>query len=158
MVKRLKPPTAQELAEHARALAQAFQIALVENNELCQKPEDAVAMHLQIVPGTMFHGCSVQVIVDETSYAIALHELGHCIHPLGNDGSLSAMLKEESAWEWAEHHALIWSTAMQQVKQFSLDSYGQQAKRLAEQNIINEREAGKVQAAAAEWAKKIGVR
>lgn len=83
----------------------------------------------------------------EATYAVAMHELGHCIHPTGRvrdtEGSLKTrttneiatlrdmhllLLEETSAWDWAQTNALDWTTAMQQVKTIALGSYEQHAR------------------------------
>lgn len=88
-------------------------------------------------------------VVDETTYAIALHEMGHCLHPTGRvtefEGSKVMrarnevatlrdmrlqLLEEESAWEWAEANALRWTPDMQAVKDRALGSYRKFARQL----------------------------
>lgn len=58
-----------------------------------------------------------------TDYAVALHELGHLCHPLGDAKECSTLLSEISAWEWAEHYALTWSPDMEYLKNLCLDTY-----------------------------------
>lgn len=128
MVKPLKAPTVQELADHARALASAFKISLVERDDIIVKPEQAISLHYDLPGGLQYKIVGVQVIADECRYAIALHELGHCIAPLGAIAESKTrpeliLVQEEAAWEWAEYHALVWTTAMEQTKTFGLDSY-----------------------------------
>ncbi len=85
----------------------------------------------------------------EATYAVALHELGHCLHPTGrvneSEGSRTMrrtgnvatlrdmrlqLLEETSAWEWAEANALDWTPTMQQVKALALGSYEKHARQL----------------------------
>lgn len=80
-------------------------------------------------------------VTDETSYAIALHELGHALSPMGmilDKGSNELdsasdirlrLAEEEAAWEWAQHYALDWTCAMEQVKAIGLKSYQDMATR-----------------------------
>lgn len=85
----------------------------------------------------------------EATYAVALHELGHCLHPTGRvtesmgsrtmrtTGAIATLsdmrhqlLEETSAWEWAEANALDWTPTMQQVKALALGSYEKHARQL----------------------------
>lgn len=85
-------------------------------------------------------------VIDETTYAVALHELGHCLHPLGMldaEGSKTwrmthepsslrdiklQLVSERAAWEWAHHYALEWTDAMAFVERFSIGSYEARAR------------------------------
>jgi hypothetical protein len=110
-----------ELAQHVRGLGAAFAVRIIEDSQL--KPEDAgaSAVHRTIV-------CAP--VTDETTYAVALHELGHVVAPLGaipgNESRGSRGLtrdEEHAAWEWARHYALVWTAAMESVARFSEASY-----------------------------------
>jgi hypothetical protein len=95
------------------------------------------------------HSIRIAPVTDATSYAVALHELGHCVHPTGrvndsqgsrtmrttnNVGTLADMrfqlLEEHSAWEWAEAMSLEWTPEMQTVKDEALASYHAYASKL----------------------------
>jgi hypothetical protein len=86
-------------------------------------------------------------VQDETTYAVALHELGHCLHPLGRvhriegsahfraTGQYSSfndlrllLLAERSAWEWAHHYALEWTPVMTYVEDWALSEYKRMAR------------------------------
>lgn len=88
-------------------------------------------------------------VSDETTYAIALHELGHILHPTGRvnefEGSATMrathevatlrdvrlqLFEEESAWEWAKQNALEWTPTMQVAKDRAIQSYYKYASRL----------------------------
>jgi hypothetical protein len=128
---------AAKLAKHAQDLATAFNVTLVLRDDY--PPEVAAA-------GTCGDGqrmVHAKTITDETSYAVVLHELGHCVsafgslrqnllekppavgcHPRDRHRWMNLMLEEErAAWEWARHYALFWSAAMQQVESYAYDTY-----------------------------------
>lgn len=84
-------------------------------------------------------------VTGETTYAVALHELGHCLSPMGmlrsemskdmrsmnrltTKRDVALQLEEErAAWDWAEHYALEWTPAMQAVKKMCLGAYERRA-------------------------------
>ena len=91
---------------------------------------------------------NIPPVVDETTYAVALHELGHCIAPCGTLTSTEAshrMIKQRqpttlrdvklrldeewAAWEWARAYALEWTPAMVAIERSSISSYRANAKR-----------------------------
>jgi hypothetical protein len=79
----------------------------------------------------------------EIGYAVALHEIGHMVHPPAN--SRSAIQKfmlanmptlenlfvlfglelaaERAAWAWARAHALVWTTTMIAVEVMATNTY-----------------------------------
>lgn len=137
-----KIPTVQELAEHARSIARAFNIHLEEGTEYSPEPHLASAVLLDysfLDPSLVMRGVFVQPITNECMYAITMHELGHHCAPNGQiitrpvrrkDGTvvqkedrLMNIVAERAAWEWAEHYALDWTTAMEQAKVFGLATY-----------------------------------
>lgn len=92
---------------------------------------------------------TVAPIIDETTFAVAMHELGHALHPTGrvtdSQGSMSMrklgkiatlrdmrlmLLEETSAWEWAEANTPGWTPPMQSVKDWALSTYYAHARRL----------------------------
>lgn len=112
--------TPGELRRHALDLAVAFDIHLLNHGGAVQ--EGFAMPDARIV--------AIAEITEETSYIIALHEMGHIAGPGGfirthaNTESFTAKLHEEQcAWAWAEHYSLIWTVAMEQVKAFGLKSY-----------------------------------
>lgn len=119
-------PEMTRLANHARELAAAFQIDLIETSAL--PPEQASADPIDRIVYT-------SPLIDETIYAVALHELGHILSPLGSlhDARRTAttrtsahnltVTEEEAAWAWAEHHALVWTPAMQAVREWATKTY-----------------------------------
>jgi hypothetical protein len=138
--------SSKRLAEHILELGAAFGVH-VEIQDM--RPEGAGAgVQLGVSMGAGgFKLISRPIIViapvtDETTYAVALHELGHHLHPLGMvassqgsptfraTGQYSSLRdvrlkldEERSAWEWARHYALDWTESMTMVEQFGLDSY-----------------------------------
>jgi hypothetical protein len=113
-----------KLRAHAHDLAKAFDVRLVDT--AIMRPEEALS-----IPARRL--VVMSEIVDETTYAVALHEIGHLVAPLGalphTTGLTAArsngivLLEEESAWAWAQHYALDWTPAMEQVKEWALSSY-----------------------------------
>lgn len=55
----------------------------------------------------------VAEVVDEETYAIAMHELGHC---LARQYSTVTIVSERAAWAWAESKMFWKSPAMEAVK------------------------------------------
>lgn len=115
--------TPAALAQHAHALARAFDVRLLEAPNIATTPEHAMAL---VAVRTVV----VAPIADDTTYAVALHELGHLIAPCGSlprraAQSVANLTRDEeaAAWEWAEHHALDWTPAMEHVKTLALASY-----------------------------------
>lgn len=116
-------------AQHARDLAKAFKVAFIEMDIA---PEEAGA---SVKPHGEYLGIvKVGRIVDDTTYAVALHEIGHVVAPLGGlveekrrlEGSAAmrmTLIAERAAWEWAEHYAADWTVGMEQVKLWALSTY-----------------------------------
>ena len=71
-------------------------------------------------------------VVDDPSYCVALHELGHVLEPTQRRinvveawiGTPNIHHNEISAWRWAQEHALWWTPEMDAVMQYSLSTYG----------------------------------
>jgi hypothetical protein len=115
-------PAPAVLQQHARELARAFGVRLLETPDI--KPDDAFARaDLRVavcVP-----------IIDETTYAVALHEIGHLVSPTGalraaGVPGAAANLKrdeEDAAWQWARHYALIWTPLMDSVARWAESTY-----------------------------------
>lgn len=108
---------------HARALAQAFGIFLVE---IPGMPMEKAAAGTN---NTMTHKeVHCAPIVCEVTYIIALHEMGHLTQPGGvlthEDRSVGLKLhEEETAWAWARYQALDWTNAMEHTMIHALGSY-----------------------------------
>lgn len=161
MTKRAKLPTVEELAAHAREIAKAFKIELIEDNNLCAAPENAVVLHLRKPNSPEFHHAAfVRVLVDETAYAVALHEMGHCVAPLGNIPGAEhnielSLMQEHAAWQWAESISLDWTPAMQQVRDYALGSYEKHAIAQRAQAVRSERDAVRREVQLKDWIKKL---
>jgi len=122
--------TARDLQRHAHELAIAFDVALHENPELA--PEQAFG----VAP---LRAVMIAPIIDETTYAVALHEIGHLASPTGvlrhvtKDGDVYQAvsgssanvlcIEEDAAWQWAQHYALDWTPAMDAVKTWARGTY-----------------------------------
>jgi hypothetical protein len=138
------------LAQHVVELAQAFGVMLQVTHSLL--PHEAGAGYPKedkhLPPPQRRKLVLIAPVRDETTYAVALHELGHCLHPLGSCGSTEGslemrltnrystlrdirlqLLEEESAWEWARHYALEWTDVMTYVQTISTESYRRTARR-----------------------------
>lgn len=133
--------TVAEMNAHVQALAIAFKIVLVMNDEVPREIAGAIPDLGRLLEEPMLNGVRgvlARIIDDETGYAVVLHELGHLIAPLGllrpalpphptqeeTRRYTNLMWDEEcAAWDWAEHHSLIWSAAMETVRRIGLDSY-----------------------------------
>lgn len=127
--------TAAEYRKHAHALARAFRVILREEHG--RNPSDAGAgIHAFL---GKFAVCAP--IIDETTYIVALHELGHLIDPMGHlleqkskrfqqhhvycdarDVRLT-IDEEVAAWSWAKRHAIEWTPAMASVRRMTFGSY-----------------------------------
>jgi hypothetical protein len=97
----------------------------------------------------IFQTILIPIITDEATYAAAMHELGHCLHPTGRvnefEGSKTMrrthdvatlrdmrlqLLEETSAWEWARANAIEWTETMQHVQDVALETYKRFARQL----------------------------
>lgn len=114
-------PTTLDLQRHALDLATAFDVRLIVDARL--KPEEALGL-----PRIRVALCST--IIDETTYAVALHEIGHLAAPAGvvrqaatSANSALMIVEEDAAWAWAKHYALVWSPAMQFVMDYAMGTY-----------------------------------
>lgn len=130
MTKATTMPSVATLQAHALDIAQAFDVRLIECAAL--QPHEAFAQ-------TRLRAAFVGTIVDETTYAVALHEVGHLAAPLGvlrallgeaNNMNLS-LDEEDAAWQWARHYALIWTPVMDAVAKWAEGTYQQAAAKTA---------------------------
>lgn len=136
---------------HVQDLCAAFGIRLRVHRG---RPDDAQALtmraDLKIADwNTHRRMINVPAVIDETTYAVAMHELGHCLHPLGfvdkEQGSprylttgqpstlRDARLRveaERGAWDWARANALEWTGPMQLVQDSCLGQYERTLRRL----------------------------
>lgn len=136
-------------AKHVQDLADAFHIALLIAPELPPHAAAAGPVAFVLADETIHvNAVIIAPVIDESTYAVALHELGHHLAPLGRvaslEGSLSMrmhkqpatlrdvrlqLLEERSAWEWAHHYALEWTPLMDYVESLGIASYVNNAKR-----------------------------
>ena len=116
-------PTLTDLQRHAREIAAAFNVRLVEDARI--RHEEALGIpHLRVV--------LMGAIVDETTYAVALHEIGHLCSPTGvvrhvisGNRADALLVEEDAAWTWARHYALEWTPAMEQLACWAVSTYEQ---------------------------------
>ena len=117
---------------HAREVAHAFQVRLIEDAAL--PPHGAVSF-----PVGRIVVCAP--IIDDTTYAVALHEIGHVVAPRGSlSGSCRpegfrhelrlTVVEEDAAWTWAHHYALEWTPLMDHVERWGRASYHEALDRL----------------------------
>lgn len=114
-------PLPASLQAHARDLAKAFGVRLIEADVL--EPHEALGIaRLRVALCT--------TIIDETTYAVALHEMGHLIAPTGvlRDARTAhsrglMLVEEDAAWTWARHYALIWTPIMETVATWAEGTY-----------------------------------
>jgi hypothetical protein len=113
--------TAAQLRIHAHELARAFKARLVETPGM--PPDDAFA-----IPAMSVVVCAP--ITEETTYAVALHELGHLVAPLGalrtRASAHNVNLRcdeEEAAWAWARRMAIEWTPVMESVARWAEGTY-----------------------------------
>lgn len=123
MTKHLSAATAQQLNDHVHALATSYQVRIIDCPQL--RPDEAFAF----VPRRMVFA---HPIIEETTYAVVLHELGHICRqqvPIYLTDVISGhapqlqLDEETAAWQWARQQALIWSPAMEAVAMWALDTY-----------------------------------
>lgn len=142
--------TTSKLAQHVTELCAAFGVHLLVRPEM--RPDEAAAGTLRAdndLPVAQRRCIRIVPVIDESTYAVALHELGHCLSPMGSvnttEGSrtmretnrvstlrdVRLQLEEEhAAWAWAQSYALEWTPLMQYVQDIALASYIEVARRL----------------------------
>lgn len=64
---------------------------------------------------------SIPAIKGPISYAVALHELGHCLGRY--QASQSTVIRERWAWDWAKRNAIVWTPRMERYVQACLRWY-----------------------------------
>jgi hypothetical protein len=121
MTKQTTTPPVATLQQHAHDLARAFKARVIESAQL-QPHEAFAAPHLRLVVAA--------AIVDTTTYAVVLHELGHLAAPTGalpagtgGDRRALTRVEEDAAWTWARHYALVWTPEMEVVATWAEGTY-----------------------------------
>lgn len=119
-------PSVTELAQHVRDIARAYNVIICDPTDM---PHELAISFTGSRYGKQ-NSVLVRAVTDEVTYCIALHEIGHCAHPTGSVRERATLhnlqlhiLEEESAWEWAERNALMWTPTMQHVKLNTIQSY-----------------------------------
>lgn len=116
-----------EYSNHAREIARRWGVRMVEDSGL--KKDEA---HAQPNVRAVVHA----PIVDETSYIVSMHEIGHLLHANGFvrdqirpktplDKIRLQLIEEEAAWDWAQANVLDgeWTAGMESVKRFAMKTY-----------------------------------
>lgn len=101
-------PEGIALAAHIDALCKKHEIGVQYTRKRFAMAEDIVR-HIRTPP-----------VKSDTSYAIALHELGHL---LGKWQTRSEIIAETGAWLWAENNALRWNDTSRAAMRRGLLSY-----------------------------------
>lgn len=138
-------------AKHVADLCRAFNIRV----HSVAHPQDAYAAQVagpayDHLPRAQRPNCiGIAPVQDEPSYAAALHEIGHILHPTGRvndaEGSVTMrklhqvatlrdmrlqLLEEQSAWEWAQANALEWTATMESTRRMTYGTYLRHARYL----------------------------
>ena len=154
MTKRLTL-TVQEMHDHIVQLCGAFKIKLIEDPTA--QYEQGVS--LNILDPRNFTAAAQAIIVrpvtDDASYCVALHEIGHCAHPLGHSPHVTVLTREKAAWEWARHHALCWTNAMEQCAQYSERDYEKRDAAEREKLALQQQQAVVDRAARKQFLKRL---
>lgn len=146
--------TPRQMAIHLAGLARQHDIAL--NVVKGMPPERARAERFQLapMPWAVMRLVTIAPVGDETTYAVALHEMGHVVARHGMSGVgvdnpcrsiddvKKKILAEQAAWDWAQANALEWTVAMEQNKQISLHNYEEWALNFVKKIIVQRRYYG----------------
>jgi hypothetical protein len=125
-----------QLERHVRALASAFNVLIQFDPEMDAVMSDIVRYSNAKTNRVVASIIRCRPVEDDTTYAIAMHELGHACDPMGyapDDVREENMSKsrranleldcERAAWRWARHYALTWNHSMDLVMYASLSHY-----------------------------------
>lgn len=129
----------ERLAQHARDLAERFGVELLEEDRPYELSHCECLQHIKKDAKGRMIGVAkehfrirVHFIVRHLGYYIALHELGHVLHPNGmikpsertaHDAmdlirtKALSIHQEECATEWARQYALVWTPEMESAAQ-----------------------------------------
>lgn len=118
MPKDARSITPSAMREHVYSIAAAFNIDIVEDPHL-NLFHQRLQTHFDWWGRVSGRTAYVLPIDNAFIYAVALHELGHAIAPNG-DAKTYPFEAENSAWEWAEHVALMWNEEMEIAKTMGL--------------------------------------
>lgn len=116
-----------EYSNHAREIARRWGVRMVEDSGLAKDEAHAQPNMRAVVHAP---------IVDETSYIVSMHELGHLLHANGFvrdqirpktalEKVKLQLVEEEAAWDWAQANVLDgeWTAGMESVKRFAMKTY-----------------------------------
>lgn len=128
--------TIEQLATHARTIGYAFKIEIVERDIPYELSHSNTGIALSAkgkpqITNIVSRAIYVRYMHTEYGYAIAMHELGHALHPNGclhvrdenNPRFGLILLEEEAAYEWAHANSPIWTPEMQRAEEVGMMSY-----------------------------------
>jgi hypothetical protein len=107
-------PTIDQMREHVMTMSRTMDIVVI----WCERPSRAVAMR-------EFEEVHIPRIKSTTTYAIAMHEMGHLFGR--HQQSKRTLVRERWAWEWARKNALIWTVGMERCARNSLGWYARRS-------------------------------
>lgn len=147
MIKR-NDMSVRNLVLHVEQLSKAFDIGMVFDDELNRETAAAIRFEGRTISeldrwmGICEKMVHTRPIVDETTYVVALHEIGHHVAPNGYclrvkprigchprevfEWAAAKLVAEEAAWEWARYYVeqvFYWTAAMEQTKQYAFETY-----------------------------------
>jgi hypothetical protein len=124
----------QQLRSHIQQLAKQYDISV---SYVCAPATNAYALRAE-------RAIEVPPVVNGATYAVSLHEIGHCARPcekshrpvkLGS-GHPACVACELAAWQFATDTAIVWTTSMHQRMVLSLQSYARPAATAPERQTI----------------------
>lgn len=136
------------MRQHVEQLSKAFDIGMVFDDTLTREKAAALRVNKNRITefdrwaGIREKMVHTRPIMEETSYAVAMHEIGHHLAPNGYclltrppmgchprkvfEWAAAKLVAEEAAWEWAQYYIeqrFYWTPAMEQVKQYAFETY-----------------------------------
>lgn len=121
-------------AQHIAQLAVANHIIVDEHPDI--PPHGGVARIMAVATTTgriPARVIQIHPVIDETTYCVALHEMGHLCAP-GGMVPIDIMAtpfqiqchkidQEDAAWRWAREHAMEWTGPMESVYAWARETY-----------------------------------
>ena len=102
------------LEDHVLSLCERHDIRLF----WCSRARYAVAIVTNVIVPRIF----VPPIRSISSYAVAMHEIGHVVGRHGQ--SKNKLVRERWAWKWAKDNALVWSELADRFAKEAFESHG----------------------------------
>lgn len=133
-----------ELHRHVLELGRAFNVTIDETAKAAEFSH--ARQDCDMRTGAIMAARIVLPRIDSVFiYTIAMHELGHCVDPLGTVGGDEVIRKygrnvpiqqaqnmrelnlhytcEEAAWNWARHYSLVWTDESDRAHRLGMDTY-----------------------------------